>query len=265
MTTTTQRPSGKKAVSPPSKLLMALEFTRAPLELAAGLAALPYVSALPRGDGHAVIVIPGLAADDLSTGLLRSVLRQRGYEVHAWGQGPNLGPRPGVLERLVSLLESVQARSGRKVSLVGWSLGGVFARYLASIRPELVRQVITLGSPIQGMPKATNAWRLYELASGRKTTDDPDIMDRLHSPPQVPSTSVYSRTDGIVAWQASVDFPTDHTESIEVGASHIGMGVHPQVLYIVADRLAQAEGQWRPYQRPQLPAALRRRGTPAMA
>src|SRR5207253_11019469 len=128
--------------------------------------------------------------------------------------------------------------SGRKVSLIGWSLGGVYARELAKVMPESVRGVITLGTPFAAGPKSTNAWRIYELTSGRSAQREHEENADLHIAPPVPTTSLYSRSDGIVAWQGSIQRP-DHAqvENIEVIASHIGIGVNPSAWWAVADRL----------------------------
>ena len=136
------------------------------------------------------------------------------------------------------------------VSLVGWSLGGLYARQLAKMMPERVRQVITLGSPFAAGPKATNAWRVYEMASGRRADEeDPRFGGSLTGAPPVPTTAIFSRTDGICAWQGCREEATAMSESIEVESSHCGMGHHPAVVYAVADRLAQAEGEWSPFDR----------------
>ena len=232
---------------PPSKILQLLEL-RALSEFGASLALLPLLRRAPRGDGHPVLVLPGLIASDGSTQPLRAYLADRGYEVHGWGLGRNLGLRPGVESKMKARLREIHRASGRKVSIVGWSLGGVFAREIASAVPEAVRSVITLGSPIRGNPRSTNAWRVYELASGQ-SVDDPKLRRPRDEAPPVPTTSIFSRTDGIVAWQCSVEQPSDHTESIEVMGSHCGLGVNASVLYAVADRLAQPEGAWQPFDR----------------
>ncbi len=138
---------------PPSKILLLAE-GRAVWEAGATLALWPLLQLAPRGDGHAVIVLPGLGASDGSTEMLRKFLETRGYTVHGWGLGANCGPLPGVEKGLLGLLRRLHESSG-KVSLVGWSLGGVFARMLASRSPESVRGVVTLGSPLHGSPKAT--------------------------------------------------------------------------------------------------------------
>jgi pimeloyl-ACP methyl ester carboxylesterase len=154
----------------PSRTLMFLE-GRAIHEFGAFLGALPLLSLAPRGDGHPVLVLPGLVASDTSTGPLRSFLRNRGYAVSGWRQGRNLGLRDGVQHAMTDLVHELNDFHGRKVSLVGWSLGGLYARQLAKMMPDRVRSVITLGSPFAGSPKATNAWRVYEMASGRRAAE----------------------------------------------------------------------------------------------
>jgi pimeloyl-ACP methyl ester carboxylesterase len=228
-------------------LLQLLEL-RAAGELAAGVAALPWLRLAPRGDGHTVLVLPGLVASDLSTRLLRDFLKGRGYDVHGWGQGRNFGPRPGVEEAMLASIDTLHAKSGRKLSLIGQSLGGAYARFLAAQRPDAIRSVITLGSPVTGHPRASNAWRVYEFTSG-SSSDDPRRWKQVMQAPSVPTTSIYSRSDGIVAWQTSLQAQSAQTESIEVVSSHIGMAVNPVVLFAIADRLAQPEGQWRPFER----------------
>ncbi|MEA2838982.1 MAG: hypothetical protein QOF41_312 [Methylobacteriaceae bacterium] len=236
---------GRTNIRPPSKLLLALEGGRALLEYYATLAALPILRAAPRGDGHSVLIFPGLTASDTSTLTLREFLRAHGYKAHEWGLGLNLGPREGVLDACLDRVKKLRAESGRKVSLIGWSLGGIYAREMAKLAADDVRCVITLGTPFTGSPRATNAWRVYELASGERL----DSMDnsQFASPPPVPTTSIFSRTDGVVAWQCSVERETATTENIEVEASHIGLGAHPAVVYAITDRLAQPQGAWKKF------------------
>jgi len=137
-------PRAPRAIAPPSRLLLLAE-GRALWEAGAAVALWPLLQLAPRGDGHPVLVLPGLVATDMSTKLLRRYLQSRGYDAQGWGLGRNLGPRGGIEDGMVRKLEAMQAESGRKVSLIGWSLGGVYARLLASSRPELVRSVTTLG------------------------------------------------------------------------------------------------------------------------
>ncbi len=209
------------------------------------------LSRAPAGDGHTVIIFPGLSASDATTIPLRRYLDSLGYKTQGWTQGFNFGPRAGVLESAREQLVNAFNESGKKVSLIGWSLGGVYARELAKELPDMVRDVITLGTPFSGPPKSTNAWRIYELTSGRAIERETENYDLPTAPP-VPTTSIYSRTDGIVAWQGSIQKPgkgNPNTENVEVIASHIGLGVNPSAWWVVADRLAQPQGRWRPFDR----------------
>ena len=236
---------------PPAWWLLALE-VRALAEWTSVLPALPILGRAPKGDGHAVMVFPGLSANDVSTMPLRRFLQSRNYASSGWQQGFNLGPRPGVMEAAREQLEATFAANGqRKVSLLGWSLGGIYARELAKERPEMVRCVITLGTPFAGEPRSTRAWRLYELASGQKAARESTSYDLPAAPP-VPTTSIYSRGDGIVAWQGSIQQQKSNapapSENIAIlAASHMGLGINPAAWWAVADRLAQPEGQWQPF------------------
>lgn len=183
----------------------------------------PMTLAAPRGDGHAVIVLPGLGAGDLSTRPLRWFLDRLGYRTYGWGLGTNRGVSRAVASGLDELLRRVRADSGRRVSLVGWSLGGVHAAHLAHRHPGDVRYLVTLGSP---------------------------LGDWAQPPATVPSTSVYSRTDSIVPWRIAQLPSRGHHESVEVRGSHLGLGHNPAVLVVVADRLAQPAGTWRPFTPP---------------
>jgi alpha/beta hydrolase family protein len=238
-----------QTLAPPSRTLMFLE-GRAFHELGAFIGALPLLSLAPRGDGHPVLVLPGLVASDVSTRPLRTFLKTRGYAVSGWRQGRNLGLRPGVQHAMVDLVREMSDAHGRKISLVGWSLGGLYARQLAKMMPDRVRQVITLGSPFASGPKATNAWRVYEMASGRRADEeDGRFGGTLAGAPPVPTTAIFSRTDGICAWQGCREQSSHMAESIEVESSHCGMGHHPAAVYAVAERLAQKEGEWAPFDR----------------
>jgi pimeloyl-ACP methyl ester carboxylesterase len=227
----------------PGIVRLALEL-RAPWELGIALAARPLMRGAPTGDGHPVLVFPGLAAGDVTTAVMRRFLNDLGYKAHAWEQGINFGPRPGVLEACVERVRQLRGEHGCRVSLVGWSLGGVYAREIAKLLPDEVRLVISLGAPFTGSPKATNAWRAYQLVSGEKTIDEARFAT-LKVTPRVPTTSIFSRTDGVVAWQCSIEQETARSENIEVHASHLGMGMNPTALYAIADLLAQPEGKWK--------------------
>ena len=233
-------------LKPPSRLLLAREAV-ALAELGAYFAAAPWWRLTSRGDGHPVLVLPGLAQSDLSTRPMRSFLAHRGYAACPWGLGFNSGSSRLLDEHLLARLHALHEQHGRKVSIVGWSMGGLFARALARRAPAAVRQVITLGSPFTGDAKASNAWRLYEAMSGDRA-GDPEIAERFQAKLSVPTTSIYSRRDGIVAWQCCLNEPGPWAENIEVTSSHFGLGHHPAVLYAVADRLAQPEGDWRAFE-----------------
>jgi pimeloyl-ACP methyl ester carboxylesterase len=221
---------------------------RALWEHYAALALWPVWGVTPKGDGHPVMVLPGLAVGDASTALLRCFLCSRGFAAVGWGQGLNLGLRPGVLDCAHETLGRLRIEHGRAVSLVGWSLGGLYARELAKRSPEMVRLVITLGSPFTGHPRQTNAWRLYEFASGHRISED-DLPGSLRAAPPVPTTSIWSLTDGVVSWRCSVETQRDLAENIVVDSSHLGLAAHPAALYAIADRLAHPEGYWAPFHR----------------
>lgn len=239
--------AGDEPILPPPMPLLALE-GRAGFELAALFPSLPLLERAPRGDGHPVLVLPGWLAGDSSTLALRWFLRRRGYHAHGWRLGRNLGPSAELVQNIGRRFLELRERHGRKLSLVGWSLGGIYARELARAFPHLVRQVITLASPFRD-PMATNAVSLFRRTRiGRESAyDRGHVRGRLGMPLTVPMTSLYSRTDGIVAWRSCLEDEGPNRQSIEVFSSHIGMGHHPVALYVVADRLAQPESNWRPF------------------
>lgn len=231
----------------PGVFRLALEW-RAPWEYVATMLAGRWFSQVPDGDGHPVLVFPGLMASDASTKPLRGFLEKKGYVAYGWERGSNLGPKDGVIDHCNQRVRQLRRKHRRRVSLIGWSLGGIYARELAKELPRDVRQVITLGTPFTGHPKATNAWRVYELVTGHGI-GAPEIHEPLRRPPPVPTTSIYSRSDGVVAWQCSVERASAHAENIEVEASHCGLGLNPLAWYAIADRLAQPEGDWQPFDR----------------
>jgi pimeloyl-ACP methyl ester carboxylesterase len=241
------RPKTHQILKSPSWLCVALE-GRAVFEWGSFLAAGPLLKNAPRGDGHPVLVLPGLGAGDRSTYPIRHTLDRLGYASYKWNQGLNFGPRDHVIRGLVDTVRQIQKDHGEKLSLVGWSLGGAMANALALRMPERIRSVITFGSPHTGSPKGTNAWRIFELVSGFRH-DDPRLMELVSGKPSVPTTSIMSKTDGVVNWRMSL--APDHAlaENIEVSATHMGMGANAAVLWAMADRLAQPEGQWKPFNR----------------
>lgn len=206
------------------------------------------LKALPKGDGHTVMVLPGFLGGDGSTLQLRKLLQTLGYDVHGWGLGQNTVFSEDRMKLLGSQLKKLHGKTGTTVSLVGWSLGGVFARQLAKDFPDFIRNVITLGSPISGNFNHTFAYKVYKYVNGSPTQSDLDYYSTVNVPPPVPTTSIYSKSDGIVAWRNSIQPETAQTENIRVRASHCGMGTNPNVMKVIADRLSQPEGQWVPYQ-----------------
>lgn len=232
----------------PSRVLLGLEAPRATWELGWFAAWAPLAMFAPRGDGHAVIVLPGFMAGDPSTAAMRIVLRGLGHDARGWGLGRNIGPTRPVVDGLDALVERGYADTGRAVSLVGISLGGVFARELARRHPGRVRQVITLASPFRLPPRYagphdTNASTLYRTLGPLHERPGP----RTDAPLPVPSTAIYTRGDGIVPWQSCLDDEGPTSENIEVPGSHCGLGHNPFAVDIIADRLAQPAGSWAPH------------------
>ncbi len=234
---------------PPSPF-WALAEGRAIFEFGAFYMTRGYLSTLKGGDGHAVMVLPGFMASNSSTAPMRRLLKRLGYDAHGWDSGRNVRIDNALVERLRTQVTRLHEESGGKVSLIGWSLGGVLARELTKMHPELVRTVISLGSPISDDRNHTNARRLFEFFNG----EEPEVLkdgnfEGLNDAPPVPTTSILTKTDGVVHWRGSVQHPADTpTENIEVYASHIGLGVNPSVMIAIADRLRQEEGSWKPFE-----------------
>ncbi len=236
------------------RLLFATEPARSMAEAGVFAASLPLLRRAPRGEPHPVLVLPGLLASDMSTVPLRGWLRRLGYPVVGWALGRNRGPTREVVDALPRLVERLAAEHGTPVSIVGWSLGGIFARRLALRSPRQIRQVISLGSPfalVEGQADRTAGSRAYRQHA------DLHAADRIHPsddaarrPLPVPSTSVYSRGDGVVDWRACLQPVGPTSENVAVRGSHLGMGHNPGVFWVVADRLAQPAGGWRPFRAP---------------
>lgn len=204
----------------------------------------------PQGDGHPVMVLPGFLAGNGSTALMRKIFLRLGYTSCDWGNGFNWGLRDGLEERMTTALKDLSERHSSKVSLIGWSLGGVFARELARANPDQVRSVITLGSPFRGNHRAHRSWWIYSLLNRNAHHHMQEDARRLRAEPlPVPTTCIFSRSDGIVAWECCTSVPAAHTENVEVNSSHLGYGHNLESLYVMADRLAQPVGEWRPYKK----------------
>jgi pimeloyl-ACP methyl ester carboxylesterase len=237
----------------PRALLSLLE-VRAPLEFAVLLATLPTLARAPKGDGHAVLLLPGFAAGDATLEPLRLFLRSRGYDAETWGLGKNVGFNRRYSRAIEQKVRYMHHKSGRKVSLVGWSLGGVFAFYAAHVAPECVRAAISLGSPLRldpdhpPPPSVLAMYRALENPQGTLAHAARSRSRAMRTPPPVPSTCLYSDTDGIVPpQQATLDGDPENHENIRVPGSHAGLGVNFLVMWIIADRLAQPEGKWAPF------------------
>ena len=239
----------KKRLRPPSRLLTLAE-PRALIEFGLGLASVPLLMTAPRGDGHPVLVMPGFLASDGSTKMLRAYLDRLGYATQGWGLGRNIGSMMTRRHQLYEQVETLHKKTGRKVSLVGWSLGGIYARDVGLTMPEAIRSVISLSSPFANDVRATHAGKLYEKLGGEAVDDIAESeLIRIQSDLAVPTTAIYTKTDGVVNWRTCVLREGRQAENIEVLGSHCGLGVNPAVLWAVADRLAQKEGSFRPFAR----------------
>ena len=231
---------------------------RAPFEIISLAYTWPWLACAPDGDGHPVLLLPGFMGSEGSLIGLELFLRQRGYEVQTWGLGRNVGFRPGHASALEQKIRHLHHVSGRTVSMVGWSLGGVFALYGAHKASESVRNVVTLGSPLsvdaQGSASPALLMALYRLVAHPKGSAVHSMQPRAKSlreriPPSMPMSCLYSLSDGVVPPQeATIDGDPAMHENIRIAGSHSGLGFNPLVLRVLADRLAQPEGQWQPYQ-----------------
>lgn len=252
MDTAYKEVAGAKA--PPSGLIALSEVFRAGLEASTLPLSLPLLLAkAPDGDGHHVLVIPGFLAGDRSTAVLRRFIRRLGYKTIPWQLGRNNGGQ-AQHEELIRNFEIMAEEIDEPITIVGQSLGGVYARELARLHPKKVRMVITLGSPFGSLDTNTShpfLTRMFERMSGM--TPEEARIERLTTDPQiappVPCTAVYSKTDGIVPWQSCIEHVEHTNENIEVIGSHIGMGFHPHVLHVISDRLAQKKQNWQPFGR----------------
>jgi len=197
----------------------------------------PVFASAPRGDRGAVLVLPGFGTGDGSTVLLRRFLGLLGYRVAGWGLGINRGDVPALIPRVIARAE--QHAAGKRVRLVGWSLGGTLAREAARERPELVERVVTLGTPAVGGPKYTAVGAAYRRRGYDLDAIERQVAERERTPIRVPVTAIYSRGDGVVAWRACIDRHTPGVEHVEVSGTHTGLGFNPDVYRIVADRLAR--------------------------
>ncbi len=233
----------------PSPLLFVTELVRGAINLSTYLASFPLLSLVPRGDGHPVMVLPGFLTTDNTTYPLRYFLNFNGYEAKPWEAGVNLGNYEKLEGIIIDNLKKHYQKYNRKVSLVGWSAGGIFARVIANEFPDMVRQVITLGSPFMGIKDKTSIGTLTEIITGKDAEAmEHVILERASVPLKVPTTAIYTRLDGIVSWEMCKNPVENHTtENVEVFASHLGLGLDPMTLICIAERLSQPEDEWRPF------------------
>lgn len=237
-------------IQKPSLFWLATEGHRALFELSTYLPYKFLSHHSKTGDGHNVLVLPGFMATDVSTTPLRSFLKDIGYTPHGWGVGRNYGNEE-YLDMLIEKVEDLFLTHRTKVSLIGWSLGGVFAREIAKAKPNLIRQIITLGSPFGGINKPNNAMWIYEmLTDGRGTEDvDSDLLAGIPEPAPVPTTAIYTKEDGVVPWQTCIEQVISPIhQNIQVHGSHLGLGVNPTVLQIIKDRLPLDGQSWHPFE-----------------
>ncbi len=236
----------QRSIAPPGKLRAVSDAPRAWLEAGSIPFNWWWLRHLPDGDGHPVMVIPGFAGSDTYNKPLRRFLRERGYHAVGWKQGVNLGHSHLDLAQLGQRVEKLHGWKGRKVSLIGHSLGGIIAREAARRHPDKIRQVISLGSPIgEERDQASTLNELYRLIN----TEPGDLNEReWHLAPPVPTTAIYSRFDGVLDWRVCLqDDGHDETENIEVYGSHNGLTVNAMTWVVIAERLARPEGDWRPF------------------
>lgn len=230
-------------LEPPSSSHVIRE-ARGLVELPRLLLRFPSLARQPRGNGEPVLVLPGYGAGDGSTMILKGYLRLLGYRARGWGLGKNRGAVGDSLPRLLRRLGNLSRRSQQKVTIIGWSFGGYLARELARERPDLVRLVVTLGTPVVGGPKYTVAAESYrkrgiDIEAIAAEVEQRDRMGNL----EVPVVAIYSRRDAIVAWQACIDRKTSRIEHVEVKSTHLGFGFSADVYKVIAQRLARFPSQ----------------------
>lgn len=227
-------------IARPSLVLLGAEPWRAAYEFARLKIGTPSRRQLP-GDGHPVIIFPGLAADGSTVAPMRKHLDKLGYSAMDWGRGFNRGPSGNVDAWLAELAADVQNMLkpyDQKATLIGWSLGGFYAREVGKLLAPQLRQVITIGTPFNAAADHTHVGWVFKLLNGAAPAYDPELTARLRTAPPLPTTSIYSKSDGIVAWQTCRhENPSEQVLDIEVDGSHCGMGWNPAVLGIVAERL----------------------------
>ena len=240
----------------PHIVLTAAEATRVPIEYGWSWVLDRVAPARGTASGP-VLVLPGFYATDGLTRLLRTHLKLHGYQAHGWGMGRNIGLTDRILDGVLARQDELSARYDEPVSIVGWSFGGLLARWLAHQRPDEVRQVICLGSPWRPEGEASRATSMFHRVARRHGIVDnaAEVMGTLRQPLPVPCTAIYSRTDGIASWRGCVLDVGERCENIAVPSSHVGLVSNPLALAAIVDRLAQDPSDIVPFS---WPSALRR-------
>jgi len=243
-----------EAVRRPPLPMLVSEPVRAAAEWSTAIASAPWLATAPRGSGQPVLLLPGIFATDAYMATMRLFLRSMGFDPHPWRGGRNLGHWDAVERVVLPAIRELNERTGEAVALVGASMGGLYARDAARRQPDRVRCVVTLASAATGPHRANHVWPAFEQVTGQPA-------ESLSAPPPpVPSTSVYSRLDGLSDWRPCVQPDSTLRENVEVASSHLGLAWHPAVLYLVADRIAQDPGNWQPFAPPAFLSPLFARG-----
>jgi pimeloyl-ACP methyl ester carboxylesterase len=232
----------------PSLLLAACEIGRVSVEYPSSLLVDALVPASDEGQGRPVLVLPGFYSPDGATRRCRSHLRRLGYQPHGWGLGRNYGLTDDILDGVLDRFDELDARHGEPLSVVGWSFGGLLARWVAHQRPDRVRQVVCLGSPYRREGEHTRTTPLFERTARTHGLSDRalEVVETLRQPLPVPVTAIYSKTDGIVNWRGCA-LDAEDGENIAVPSSHVGLVSNPVALAVLADRLAQDPPDPRPF------------------
>lgn len=244
-------PDEAGSASGPARALLMLELPRLVAELGASYTIDHLTPTRADGAGRPVLVIPGFGATDAMTARLRGHLAHAGFRVHGWGQGRNIGLTDVRIDGLVSRFDDLSSRYDQPVSIVGWSFGGLLARWMAHTEPDKVRQIVCLGSPWRAEGERTRATAAFERSRAKYGISDRafDIVEQLRGPVPVPCTAIWSKSDGIVPWRGCVVDPSQDpiAENIEVISSHVGMAANPLVLKATTDRLSQSLNDWKPF------------------
>jgi alpha/beta superfamily hydrolase len=240
----------EKTIDKPGKFWLITEFARAAMEYTSFIPYKHFMTKEYEGDSHPVIVLPGFMSGDVSTKPLRQLLEDIGYTPYGWGLGRNYGDEED-LELLLNRIDKIYHEHRKSISVIGWSLGGIYARQLAKSRPHLIRQVITLGSPFSGITDNNHAVWIHKLITSGKGEDiiDPELLADIPKPAPVPTTAIFSKQDGVVPWQYCIEEKeTAIHQNIQVYGSHLGLGVNPTVIEIIIDRLKYEASNWRKFE-----------------